>query len=539
MPSLVDIWQPPPSITMPAWQRPEAVQSALLGVTPAVTSSKEDQWSRERYPLYRFVQEAWAALESQPFIPGWHIDAFCQHLMAVADRRIKRLLINVPLRSAKSVVQMVFFPAWVWITNPAERFLCTSFAKDLALQHAVLCRRLMMSPWYRERWEHRFRLRGDQNVKSRYENNKGGAMVTVAVGGATGSSGSVLLVDDLHSRDDDDSPTRAEIKAAKDFFNGDFANCLVDPQTSCIVVTGQRVAIDDISADLLAKGNYVHLKIRQEYIPPPPGEAKPVSPVGWSDPRTELGELMHPARWGPAQVAMAKRDGMRRYMAHHQQDPEGSGGSLFNDAWWPVFTNWPNFALFKKIIQSWDMRFKDDKEAGSFVVGQVWGLTPNGVNVWLLDEVRGRWDFNETKDAFRALCQKWPQARGKLIENKANGPAIYSAFRSMTHGLILIDVEGSKLSRAEKHTETVKAGNVWIPADTLAPWIGEWRIEVKHFPSEPDDRVDAATQAWDYLLPRQLADDPKTEERKAVARRRRLMQRVPQTQTVTASRTGA
>lgn len=539
MPSLMDFWQLPPCFPSSAIQMPKTLREALLNTESTAAPRHDDPWSRERYPLYQFVQEAWHVLESQPFIPGWHIDAFCQHLMAVADRRIKRLLINVPLRSAKSVVQMVFFPAWVWITNPAERFLCTSFSKDLALQHAVLCRRLMMSPWYRDRWQQRFRLRGDMNVKSRYENNHGGAMVTVAVGGATGSSGSILLVDDLHGRDDDDSPTRAEIRGANDFFNGDFANCLVDPRTSCIVVTGQRVAVDDISANLLAKGTYVHLKIRQEYIPPLPGDAKPMSPIGWSDPRTELGELMHPARWGPLQVAMAKRDGMRRYLAHHQQDPEGSGGNLFNDGWWSVFTQWPNVAHFKKIIQTWDMRFKDDKEEGSFVVGQVWGLAPDGVNAWLLDEVRGRWDFNETKDAFRALCQKWPQAHGKLIENKANGPAIYSALRSIIYGIILIDVQGSKLSRAEKHTETVKAGNIWIPADTLVPWIGDWRIEVKHFPSKPDDRVDAATQAWDYLLPRQLADDPRTEERKAAARRQRLMHRVHQTQIITASRTGA
>ena len=538
MATLGEMWETPRRRAESRWQSPEVVQAALLGAG-ASRPVEDDRWSRARYPLYQFVQEGWRVLESQPFIPGWHLEAFCAHLEALAARRITRLLVNIPMRSGKSIVQMVFFPAWVWITDPSERFLCTSYAKDLALHHAVLCRMLMLSPWYRERWGQRFRLRGDQNIKSRYENDKGGSRVTVAVGGATGSGGGLLLVDDIHSRTDDDAPTRAEIQAAKDFFNGDFAGCLVDPQTSGIVVTGQRVAVDDLSADLLARREYVHLKIRQEYVPPAPGEPKPVSPLGWSDPRTEAGALMHPARWGPGQVAEAKSRGLRRYQAHHQQDPEGSGGNLFNDAWWQTFTQWPDWGQFKKIIQSWDMRFKDEKEAGSFVVGQVWGLTPAGGRVWLLDEVRGRWDFNETKEAFLALCQKWPQARGKLIENKANGPAIYSAVRAKTYGVLMVDVEGSKFSRAEKHTEAVKAGNVWIPADTLAPWIADWRHELERFPSEPNDRGDAATQAWDYLLPRQRADDPRTEERKAAARQRRLMQRVQRQQTVTASRTGA
>ena len=345
--------------------------------------------------------------------------------------------------------------------------------------------------------------------------------------------------DDLHSRTEELSSTRAQIDVAKNYFNMEFSSCLSDPQNSCIVVSGQRVSLDDVSADILAKGGWEHLKIRQEYIPPPPGEEKPRTSIGWSDPRTELGELMWPVRWGAHEVAIAKKELGRNYYAFHQQDPESSGGTLFHDDWWPVFTQWPDMLRFKRIIQSWDMRFKDDKEEGSFVVGQIWGLAPSGVDVYLLDEVRGRWSFEETKDAFRGLCQKWPQTRTKLIENKANGPAIYSAFRTLTYGIVMVDVEGTKLSRAENHTGTVKAGNVWLPAETLVPWIGEWRIEAQHFPSEPNDRIDAATQAWDHLLPRQLADDPRTEERKERAKRQRLMKLARQSQKMTWSRTGA
>lgn len=540
MPSLVDLWQSPQSAhAVRPWHAEETVQAALLGTAPSPASlPMDDPWSRARYPLIQFVEEAWHVIEPKPFIQGWHIQGFCRHLQAVIEGIIQRLLVNLPMRSGKSVIQMVLFPAWVWITAPETKFLCTSFSKELALYHAVMCRMLLSSPWYRDRWWDRFRLRGDMNVKSRFENDRGGYRVTAAVGGATGSGGDILLCDDLHSRNDDDSPTRAEIQAAKDFFNGDFAGCMVDPQTACVVVTGQRVAFDDISADILAKGGYTHLKIRQEYVPPPPGESKPVSPIGWSDPRTEPGELMHPARWGAEQVDEAKRRGLRKYQAHHQQDPEGSGGTLFNDAWWQVFTVWPNLTSFKKIIHSWDMRMKDDKEDGSFVVGQCWGLSPNGHNVFLLDEVRGRWGYVETKEAFTGFCTKWPTARTKLIENKANGPAIYSDFRSKTFGLILVDPEGGKRARANKHTSSAEAKHIWLPADTLVPWVAEWRLEAQHFPSEPNDRIDAATQAWDYLLPRELADDPRTEERKLEAKKRLLIKRVQQQQRVGMSRTG-
>ena len=52
------------------------------------------------------------------FQSNWHIDAICDHLEAVADRQIKRLLINIPPRHMKSLGANVFFPAWVWAQNP-------------------------------------------------------------------------------------------------------------------------------------------------------------------------------------------------------------------------------------------------------------------------------------------------------------------------------------------------------------------------------------------------------------------------------------
>ena len=47
--------------------------------------------------LVGFIREAWAVLEpNAKYIHNWHIDAICQHLEAVTDGRINRLLINVP-----------------------------------------------------------------------------------------------------------------------------------------------------------------------------------------------------------------------------------------------------------------------------------------------------------------------------------------------------------------------------------------------------------------------------------------------------------
>jgi hypothetical protein len=91
--------------------------------------------------LYTFLQGAWRHIDASPFTPGWPIEAVSEHLMAVADGDIKRLIINIPPRCAKSSLVSVAFPAWVWAqglksptSGPGVQFLCASYAQQLTLR---------------------------------------------------------------------------------------------------------------------------------------------------------------------------------------------------------------------------------------------------------------------------------------------------------------------------------------------------------------------------------------------------------------------
>ena len=65
-----------------------------------------------------FIPLAWPIAEpSRAFIPNWHIDAIADHLQAVSDGRIKRLLITIPPGHAKSLLVSVLWPAWQWISR--------------------------------------------------------------------------------------------------------------------------------------------------------------------------------------------------------------------------------------------------------------------------------------------------------------------------------------------------------------------------------------------------------------------------------------
>src|ERR1035438_3593256 len=125
--------------------------------------------------LGEFVRQAWAVVEpSTPFVPGWHIDAIVEHLEAISHGQIRNLLINIPPRHMKSLLVAVFWPAWEWIRWPERRWLFSSYGAQLSIRDSVKCRRLIESTWYQRLWGNTYALTGDQNAKSRFDNDRSG-----------------------------------------------------------------------------------------------------------------------------------------------------------------------------------------------------------------------------------------------------------------------------------------------------------------------------------------------------------------------------
>ena len=153
------------------------------------------------------------------------------------------------------------------------------------------------------------------------------------------------------------------------------------------------------------------------------------------------------------------------------------------------------------------MTFKDGDDT-DFVVGQVWGR--KGAALYLLDQVRRRMGFTDTVAAFRALAAKWPGATRKLVEDKANGPAVIDALKHAVPGIIPVEPDGSKTARAHAVTTFFEAGNVLLPHPEHCPWAREYVAELTQFPGAPhDDQVDATTQALrDFDTKRPMCINP-------------------------------
>ncbi len=71
-----------------------------------------------------FVHKVFLTLSpGQTYVPSWHLDAIAYRLERVRRGEIKRVIINMPPRSLKSITASVAFPAFVLGHSRRDRFL--------------------------------------------------------------------------------------------------------------------------------------------------------------------------------------------------------------------------------------------------------------------------------------------------------------------------------------------------------------------------------------------------------------------------------
>src|SRR5580692_2646468 len=103
-----------------------------------------------RADLRAFVEKVFAALSpGRPFVRSWHYEAILRQLERVRRGEIRRLIINMPPRSLKSIATSVAFPAFVLGHDPTQRIICASYSGDLAKKHSNDFRAVVESPWFK------------------------------------------------------------------------------------------------------------------------------------------------------------------------------------------------------------------------------------------------------------------------------------------------------------------------------------------------------------------------------------------------------
>jgi predicted phage terminase large subunit-like protein len=431
----------------------------------------------------------------RPLLWNWHYELICEYLQLVDEGKIRRLILNVPPRTAKSRFVTVLWPVWRWTRRPGLRWMFVSYADGLTRQHSRERRDVLESDWFVRRFGSRFSLATDQNTVTWFDNTQRGSMFSSSVGGTvTGKGGDVVVLDD--PQDPAQAHSEAERTHVIEFCDRTLATRLDDPKTGTQVLVMQRLHEEDVTGHFMSQGGWTLLRLpmiaeRDEEI---------VFPISGRKITRMQGDLLMPERFGVDEVADLKRRlGSYGAAAQLQQRPAPEEGGMIKRRWWGEYPLTPKVqaAACEEVLLSADLSFKDSVGA-DHVSLQAWGRS--GANLYLLDRVNDKMDFPTTERAFVAFAAKWPEARAKLVEDKANGPALIASLKNKIAGIIPITPKDSKIARVHSVSPVIEAGNVLLPRPEHAPWVSDFLEQCSVFPmGAHDDDVDAMSQAVNRL----------------------------------------
>jgi len=518
-----------------------------VGAKRALAVAMNEQLARRERELFaapggllKFVKHFWHVLEPEtPFQDGWPLKAMAEHLEAVADGRITRLLINISPGSMKSLLCSVFFPAWLWGAKdrPAARFLCLSYSEALPQRDNRKTINLINSPAYQRLYGKRVKLvkSGEELLETSATGSKQAAGLT---GSVTGRRADICILDDPNNVADIESDAIRE-KAAR-IFQEAASNRLNDMTRSAIIVIQQRSHQDDISGIILEGGlPYIHLCIPLLYEPSRHCETE----IGWSDPREEDRECFWPERFPDEAIQAAMDLGEFAFAGQYQQRPAPRGGGILRYEYWKCWNPVPNkitgkrdFPVCDFVLASLDPAYtaKQENDPSGFTIWGTFQTEKGERGAILLDAFSKRLELcgpdqprylGETDADYRARAQeRWGLVetvadrckRFKvdvlLIENKASGLSVVQAmarlFPRSRFQVQTYDPKGlDKTARVNMVQPVFSGGYIWAPynvEEPLDPGNKEWARmvidECAVFPrGRHDDLVDSTSSAINYL----------------------------------------
>jgi len=327
------------------------------------------------------------------FIEGAHHRHIAEKFNDLANKKINRLIVNMPPRHTKSEFASYLLPAWMVGRNPKLKIIQATHTGELAVRFGRKAKTLIDSDEYAKIFD--TRLREDSQAAGRWETAQGGEYFAAGVGGAiTGRGADLLIIDDPHSEQDAMSATAFD-NAYEWYTSGPRQRLQPGGQ---IVLVMTRWSKKDLTGILLA--NQKEAKTDQWHVVSFPAiigdgeEKKPVWPQYW-----KLDELEKVKATLP----------VGKWNAQWMQEPTSEEGAIIKREWW---NKWEEEELppVSYVIQAYDTAFLK-KETADYSAITTWGVftpeTDGPQHLILLDCVKDRFEFPELRRVALEQYKYW------------------------------------------------------------------------------------------------------------------------------------
>jgi predicted phage terminase large subunit-like protein len=434
----------------------------------------------------------------------------------------RRLIISMPPQEGKSQRVSRHFVTWLLCRDPSRRVAMIGYQDRISRRWGKQVRDdIAGNP------ELGIKVRSDSSAANEWQlvGHEGGLITSSVQGSLTGRPVDVMIIDDPH-KDAKEAGSEVMQENVRDWWRM-VASTRMPAGGGIIVLVQTRWHEADLAGFLLsdveggaADWHLINIPAQAVHDPARGAECKCGQALGTAGFEMTClgsdilgrapGEYMASARGrSVADWEQRKRNaGTFGWTALYQGWPSPNEGSIFLRSWWQYYST-PRWTVLAggahhaigagQVIITVDCAFKDT-DGSDYVVLMV--MARRGPKVWLLDMVRERMEFEETCTALEQLCAKWPQATLKIVEDKANGPAVISVLRKRVGGIVPFNPEDSKEGRARAVSPFVEAGDVSLPSALLegCAWVGGFIHEATVFPNGAhDDMVDAFTQGMHRL----------------------------------------
>jgi predicted phage terminase large subunit-like protein len=435
------------------------------------------------------------------YLHNFHVEIIAAELEKCLRGETKRLIINLPPRSLKSLCASVAFPAFILGHKPAAKIICASYGQKFAETLAGDHRSIMASAWYQDLFPGT-RLAPRKQAINDFMTTQQGCRYSTSVGGSlTGRGGDFIIVDDPLKADEALSDSRRD--AVNGWFDSAVLNRLNSQRTGCIILIMQRLHEDDLVGHVQKTDNWRLLKfpaIAEE------DESYTIErPSGKHRFERQAGTPLQPDRDSlETLIRLRNTLGEYNFAGQYQQSPAPLGGGIIKRAWFKSYTPADSPEKFERIFQSWDTANKAS-ELNDFSVCTTWGLKEK--KVYLLDVLRSRMEYPELKRAVRDQAPKH-KSNNILIEDHASGTQlIQELVREGLNGVTRYTSKLDKVMRLNSSSNMIENGLVYLPEK--AEWLAEYLHELTTFPNgKYDDQADSTSQALDWIKNQMSAFEP-------------------------------